>query len=200
LDQNGISDFLVLNWHTTFNTITSSGNTGASFERFVQLAGGYFNLQNQIAGTSTIQYEYYGVEYIFHHPFLIFSNELIDENLEFQDWFYQSMAFKSYVDNGTNIANSGDFWFPNESEKFLGVRFVDEDDKLHYGWTRCSIIDSAEGLIIHDYANEVEPNKSIEAGSTVSYVGVNNLNVANNNFQIYAFNNNLIIVKNLLQD
>ncbi len=201
MDQNGISDFLFLNWHTTFTTITSSGSNINSFERFVQLAGGYFNLQNQIAGTSTIQYEYYGVEYIFHHPFLILSNELIDEKLEFQDWFYQSMAFKSYRNNGDHIFDSGGFWFPNESEKFLGVRFVDEEDKLHYGWIRCSVIDSAEGLIIHDYAYEVEPDKPIEAGSTVSYVGVNDLTVANNNFQIYSFNNVVFInIKELTAD
>ncbi len=193
MNNDGVFDFAFLNGYATWVDVTSSGGTGASYLRYCQWAGGYGTPANQIAGTSEYFSEEGGAGFTRYYPYKLINDALIDSKLQFQSWGYQRMAFKSYVDNPPHIFDSGGFWFPNESEKFLGVRFVDSEDKLHYGWIRCSVIDSAEGLIIHDYAYEVEPDKPIEAGSTISYVGINDLTAVSNNFHIYTFNNNVFI-------
>lgn len=194
LNFDGTLDFMFLNWKYQFTTITWSGNVSNSYVKYVQWAGGYWNPENKLAGQYYVDHEYYGVEYWFYYPFALETNELISEKLEFQDWFFQSLAFKSYRNNNfDSIFDSGGYWFPNVSEQFLGVRFQDNEEQIHYGWIRCSVIDSAEGIIIHDYAYETKIEHPILAGSMVSYVDVQN-SLNNHSYQVYAFNKTIYIV------
>ena len=194
LNFDGTLDFMFLNWKYQFTTLTSFGSPQNTFIRFMVHAGGYWNPENKLAGDFYVDHEYYGVEYWFYYPFALETNELISENLEFQGWFFQSLAFKSYVNSNYNeLFDSGGYWFPNVAEQFLGVRFQDSDEKIHYGWIRCSVIDSAEGIIIHDYAYETQIEHPILAGSMESYVDVQN-SVNNDSYQVYAFNKTIYIV------
>jgi len=194
LNFDGTLDFMFLNWKYQFTTITWSGNASNSYVKYVQWAGGYWNPENKLAGQYYVDHEYYGVEYWFYYPFALETNELISEKLEFQDWFFQSLAFKSYDGYyADHIFASGGYWFPSVSEQFLGVRFQDNEEQIHYGWIRCSVIDSAEGLIIHDFAYETEIEHPILAGSMESYVDVQN-SVNNDSYQVYAFNKTIYIV------
>lgn len=195
LNFDGTLDFMFLNWKYLFTTLTSFGSPQNTFIRFMVHAGGYWNPENKLAGDFYVDHEYYGVEYWFYYPFALETNELISENLEFQGWFFQSLAFKSYVNSNYNeLFDSGGYWFPNVSEQFLGVRFQDNEEQIHYGWIRCSVIDSAEGLIIHDYAYETEINHPIAAGSLESYVDIQNMTATNINFNIYSFNKTIYII------
>lgn len=195
LNFDGTLDFMFLNWKYQFTTITWSGNVSNTYVKNVQWAGGYWNPENKLAGQYYVDHEYYGVEYWFYYPFALETNDLINEKLEFQDWFFQSLAFKSYDGYyADHIFASGGYWFPNVSEQFLGVRFQDNDEQIHYGWIRCSVIDSAEGLIIHDYAYETEINHPIAAGSLESYVDIQNMTANNFNFNIYSFNKTIYII------
>lgn len=160
------------------------------------MAGRYgITPKNEIAAEAVYFSAYYGGGFSRYYPFALATNNLISENLEFEDWLYQRMAFKSYRNNNfDSIFASGGYWFPNVSEQFLGVRFQDNEEQIHYGWIRCSVIDSAEGLIIHDYAYETEINHPIAAGSLESYVDIQNMTANNLNFNVYSFNKTIYII------
>jgi hypothetical protein len=51
----------------------------------------------------------------------------------------------------------------SESPRYLGVKFVDTNGNLHYGWVRVSI---SGGVTISGYAYETTPNKIITTGVT----------------------------------
>ena len=65
---------------------------------------------------------------------------------------------------------------------------------MHYGWVRCSVIDTANVLIIFDYAYETKCETGILAGDTIgdtSGVSISELNIFN--ATIYSFNNTIYI-------
>ncbi|MFZ1635912.1 MAG: hypothetical protein WBP43_08545 [Chitinophagales bacterium] len=198
MNNDGIYDFAFLNGYAQWPIYSSFGDPVGYNIRFCQWAGGYGTPINQIAGDAVYFSAYYGGGFSRYYPFALATSNLINDKLEFQSWGYQRMAFKSYRNDNLytifdHIFDSGGYWFPNAAEQFLGVRFQDSDEKIHYGWIRCSVIDSAEGIIIHDYAYETQIEHPILAGSMESYVDVQN-SVNNDSYQVYAFNKTIYIV------
>lgn len=199
MNNDGIYDFAFLNGYAQWSIYSSFGDPVGFNIRLCQWAGGYGTPINQIAGNAVYFSAYYGGGFSRYYPFTLETNQLISEKLTFQSWGYQRMAFKSYRNDNLysifdHIFDSGGYWFPNVSDQFLGVRFQDNEEQIHYGWIRCSVIDSAEGLIIHDYAYETEINHPIAAGSLESYVDIQNMTANNFNFNVYSFNKKIYII------
>jgi hypothetical protein len=66
------------------------------------------------------------------------------------------------IDSGTSAGNNYCPWaFPHPP--YLGVKFVDTEGKLHYGWIRISVSHDYS-TVIEAYAYETIPNKPIPAG------------------------------------
>lgn len=193
MNDDGIFDFQFENWLKNVTFYDYYGEPSGSLDCFLQWAGGYFNLNNQIIGISNSVYTSSSPSIaVYYYPFALEIGDIISSNKDWQSWYWQRMAFKGYIDNNfDNIATNGGYWWPGADEKFLGVRFADTEDQVHYGWIRCSIIDSAEGLIIHDFAYETTPDYPILAGSLTSYVGLEESNTTQ--IQLYAFNGTISI-------
>lgn len=65
-------------------------------------------------------------------------------------------------------------WFNQENgnwpgvtvNRYIGFLFSDSFGENHYGWIRCSGLDSSRMLVVHDYAWEETPNAPIVIGET----------------------------------
>jgi len=86
--------------------------------------------------------------------------------------------------------------FADEDEKFLGVKFI-ADDNLHYGWVRCSATVDEVSLTIHDYAFEATPEAEILTGDTGAVeVAIQYIDPAQ--LSIYSYGKNVNLVMNNL--
>lgn len=191
LDNNGEIDFGFLRGFATFTDPTFYGSPGGQHTRIVQWAGGYIS-DNILAGSNRFFTEPYGGSFSRYYPYALDTFKSIPSELSFQNWGYQRIAFKSY--GSGNLSNTGGNWFPEQTDKYLGVRFIDSDENNHYGWIRCSVLDSADVLIIKDFAYESEPDKPIMAGDplyTIDTSDTNGLEVT-----IYSFNSDIYIQMN----
>lgn len=73
-------------------------------------------------------------------------------------WFYDTPGwFKSEIG----------YWAGEVHDKYLGFRFTDEEEQLHYGWMRCDAPDSGRVFIIKNFAYELQNGVGIIAGDTV---------------------------------
>ncbi|MBK7110291.1 MAG: T9SS type A sorting domain-containing protein [Chitinophagales bacterium] len=191
LNDNDNYDFVFAN--VTFQDVFTFWNSNVFLYRAE--AGAFDNDQNAIAA-STVYWGYYG-GYTWFYPLAFQEGDTINNNLQFEEANNQRMAeyryFYTFLLNHTGRGN----WFPELTNHFLGIRVVGTDDSLHYGWVRCSVLDSANTLIVHDYAFETQPNHPIIAGSTESYVQINNPNTIQ--AIIYSFNNTVYIKMEELQ-
>jgi len=123
---------------------------------------------------------------------------VIDESISFQNGNYQIMVaarIRLEIDDDWYIFTGA--WGFDPQNKYVGVRFVDDDGCLHYGWIRCSIEDTANKLIIHDFAYESKCNTGIAAGDTIgdTTVGVNEIN--NLDAVVYSFGNTVFVKLNI---
>jgi len=196
LDANEVFDFAFLKGYALFSTLTYYGSPGANFTRTVQWVGGYGTSANMIAGS----YEFFsggssGSSFSRYYPYAMLSGDVINEELSFQNWGYQRMAFKSYINYGIPWDNGGN-WFPEKNDHYLGVRFVDDLNENHYGWIRCSVLDSADLLVIKDCAYELQTDAPIAAGDTVSYVDIEA--ISGLDVIVYSFSSDVFIqMKNI---
>jgi len=180
LDNNGASDFVFFNF--SYYTITSYFITQLRQRVLVWPEGD----GNAIAGSHQTW------DYIRYLPYTLETNQLINETLIFQDGYNQRMAFKTYF-SGLTVAYGGN-WYPEIIDHYLGVKFLDAEDCLHYGWIRCDIKDNGRTLIIKDYAYEIKCNTGILAGDTIgdtASVDIEEINLLNVN--IYSFNNDIFV-------
>lgn len=195
LDMNidGLIDFHFSYWHEHVLDYDYYGEPSGSTDKYGQWVGGYFNPKNHIMAARDSFYTSSATAiYVWYLPYALNSGSVVSDGQEWKEWYYQRMAFKSYRNNNfTHIFREGGYWWPGADEKFLGVRFADTEDQVHYGWIRCSIIDSAEGLIIHDFAYETTPDYPILAGSLTSYVGLEESNAPKT--ELFAFNGTLYV-------
>ena len=191
MDNDGDFDFAFLKlsyyWTSTFST---------DYEfRHALWCGPYGSPENEIAGESVTNGAGGGTSYF---PFAFESGSLINNGLDFQYWGYQKMGSGFYdilssdwiwhYDNG--------FWSPNIDSSYLGVRFIGSDECRHYGWIRCSTVDSAKTLIIHDYAYEMKCETSIKAGDIVGDTNVVVEEINTLNAMVYSFGNIIYIKLN----
>jgi len=195
MDSDGSIDFTFIKNIDTWIYISSLSLYSATFILDQIWVGPYY-YQNEVAcafqtwSGSTILWPYHLTE-----------GELISDGMSFQNYGYQLMAAKLWVISGSlsELYSEGGGWWPIKENEYIGVHFTDEDDNFHYGWIRCSVLDSAEVLVIKDYAYETEPDHSIRAGDTISYVGINNINTSIN-ASIYSFNKSIYIHTDNIHD
>lgn len=107
-----------------------------------------------------------------YNPYALPLNAPINDALDFNNWVNQFMAHWSFYtfDFGTaiySITNFGGNWYPDAEDRFLGIKYQDLEGFNHFGWIRCSVLDSGKVLILKDYAYELAPNTSIKAGDVI---------------------------------
>ncbi|MBK7441906.1 MAG: T9SS type A sorting domain-containing protein [Bacteroidetes bacterium] len=157
IDGNGTGDF----WFWNISYYTSF--TGMNYIEKLW-AGAIGDSRNEIAGEMLYPVTMY------YKPYAIEEGLIINSAMSFQNWGYQRMAWKITHTNHTwgggsvYIVQSGGYWFPEKTDHYLGIHFVDGDEKYHYGWIRCSVLDSGRTLIIKDYAYERFVDSAIVAG------------------------------------
>ncbi|MFI5172354.1 MAG: T9SS type A sorting domain-containing protein [Chitinophagales bacterium] len=188
MDNNGTFDFgfLIASW--SYNYWNGSSETLRQRRRI--WVGPQF-ISNEIAG----DYFYPSAGgSILYHPYAFSLSSNINEDLSFQYWGSQIMAGahkKLEIPDDWNF--DGGHWIYDEESHYLGVSFYDEDACLHYGWIRCIVKDTANILIIQEYAYESNCETGIKAGdvigdTTVAIQQLNSLNAT-----IYSFNNTIYI-------
>jgi|JI61114BRNA_FD_contig_123_20728_length_1629_multi_3_in_0_out_1_2 hypothetical protein len=171
LDDDGLNDFNFFNESFTTTVFYSDlANIRALF------VGAFDTMQNGII--ASLGYLSGGGGYTYFRPYPLDSGIIVGEMFNFYNDNYQTLAKIAYKTIDPEDALPGGKWYPWYGEditnKFIGFRFIDEVESLHYGWIRCSVIDSGHTLIIHDYAYEMTQDNPIIAGDTISYVDINN--------------------------
>ena len=188
MDNNGTYDFAFLKYSHSYIIITSVSSESVTILRDQVWAGPYY-IENRIAcpwltfsGSPA------------YLPYALSEGILIDDDLSFQNYGYQLLAVRIDARNSTTtqyLSGTGNWW-PESIDHYLGVSFIDESSNYHYGWIRCSVIDSIESFVIKDYAYETQENYPIVAGDTST--NVNTLDLENNlTAVVYSFNKNLYI-------
>ncbi len=187
MDNNGTIDFAFLKRSETFTTaIATSFYVTRLYNKI--WAGPYY-IENEIAG----YYETFSGGWPTTIPYALDDDILINQMYHFGNDGYQLLAGKITGIKGIALYSYGGNWWPEETDKYLGVYFKDGDDQYYYGWIRCSVIDSAEVLVIKDYAYNEQPEIGLFAGTLISGIeeSKNNLDAT-----IYSFDKNLYIKLN----
>ncbi len=187
MDNNGTIDFAFLKRSETFTTYIAP-SVYATLMYEILWVGPYI-YSNKIAGSYTTN----SGGWPSTHPYVLSNSEPINNNLFFGNQGYQLMAGKVEGTSQIIIISHAGNWWPEEVDKYLGVYFKDEIDKYHYGWIRLSVLDSAEVLVIKDYAYNEQPETGLLAGTLISGIeeSKNNLDAT-----IYSFDKNLYIKLN----
>ena len=192
MDLDGSNDFFLLKESHYFT------NTFYEIYRFnhVIYAGPNFNPENSIAGIYATNGAGGGTTYF---PYALSAGEVINDDLSFQYGHYQLMGIGFYKVSVTpwEWHYYIGYWTPNKDSLFLGVRFLGADACKHYGWIRCSTVDSAKTLIVHDFAYETKCETPIIAGDTIgdtTTVGIDNL--FSIHAEVYTYNKQIYIRTN----
>jgi hypothetical protein len=187
MDEDGLEDFVFINF--TNSDAWYIGESAFMIERI--WAGAWDTFVNGIAAKSTyiIPYDTY-YEY---YPYAFEKSVLINQSWNFEGNGYQRMAHRAIKHLASfTFYITGGYWFPEKEDHYLGIRFKDTEDNMHYGWIRCTVQDTGRTLIIKDYAYEQQPDHPIFAGDTVSYVPVQE-HENSATISVYSFENKVII-------
>jgi len=158
MDNDGIFDFAFLN---TSGTLTSS----SFIESYVDgIWAGPNLIQNGIAGY--MSYDSGSGGFTQYFPYALANASGIGPSLPFYNWGFQRMVFR-YFNEDFVLINAGGYWYPDVSDHYLGVRFIDTLGCNHYGWIRCEVKDENRTLIVKDYAYESKCDVSIAAGDLI---------------------------------
>ena len=187
MDNNGTIDFAFLKRSETFTTAISTSFYVTRLYNIIW--GGPYIETNKIAGSYTTN----SGGWPSTHPYALANFAFINNDLFFGNQGYQLMAGKVTGLEGIAIYSHAGNWWPEEADKYLGVYFIDEINNFHYGWIRCSVLDSAEVLVIKDYAYTEQPETGLLAGTLISGIeeSKNNLDAT-----IYSFDKNIYIKLN----
>ena len=154
MNNDGVPDFGFLNRSFDFSTFYSYYSS-----HFEAIYAGPQSPNNEIAALTHVISPSYG-GFTVYFPFALNESDLINEVLTFHNNGYQTMAYR-YIQTDGDYFPKGGIWYPEVLDHFLGVRFIDTSDCLHYGWIRCDIKDNGRTLIIKDYAYEINCNTGI---------------------------------------
>ncbi len=194
MDFNGELDFWFFKYSGTY--LWSSGSGWTELRRLNLIVIDPLSEANQVAGNSfSTIYSYYK-----YWPYALSPGYLINNNLDFHTYGF-TMASRVDIGNGTSWTHDKDagYWWPSMEDHYLGVHFVDAGSNYHYGWIRCSVLDSAEVLVIKDFAYETETDHPIIAGDTVSYVGIENF-TNSISATVYSFSKDIYILTETIQN
>ncbi len=196
MDENGANDFAFLN--STWIDFTTDSFYSSRFERIFagpQSPLNFIAASTDLFGTAESNY------YYVYFPYALSLGDTINTSRNFENYGFQRMAFRSYTWMtfiGT-VTWAGGNWYPEVSDHFLGVKFIDIDSCYHYGWIRCDVAEDGRKLVIKDFAFESKCGVGILAGDTVgdtTTVAINEINSLN--VSIYSFNNLIYINLNEL--
>mgnify|MGYP000110481943 CR=1 FL=1 len=190
MNGDGILDFAFLN--EIYTTETSVWSFYYSY--FERIWAGPKNPNNAIAGSLNQFTLSYGGLSTYYYPYSLPENAPINGALEFQNDGYQMMAFRTFKQFGTNWNNGGN-WYPEITDHYLGVRFLDTLGCNHYGWIRCDVLEEGRVLVVKDYAYETKCDTGILAGDTIGDTTVI-VNIENNLLEkakIWSESNNVHI-------
>ena len=201
MNDDGIYEFGFLKSTNIISTLSSPGLNTTWYYR-VAIWVGPAVVGPQIAGESVHNSSAGGTYYF---PYALNQGALINNDLEFQAGGFQLMASKTaeiYYGYSFTILGVGDWHLQPanwnnlllDSIRYLGVRFEDQENCLHYGWIRCVVMDSVDKLIVKDFAYETQCNQPILAGDTISYVDIT-ASTPTPDFTIYTFESNIYIHK-----
>ncbi|HNA59354.1 MAG TPA: T9SS type A sorting domain-containing protein [Chitinophagales bacterium] len=201
MNDDGIYEFGFLKSTNIISTLSSPGLNTTWYYR-VAIWVGPAVVGPQIAGESVHNSSAGGTYYF---PYALNQGALINNDLEFQAGGFQLMASKTaeiYYGYSFTILGVGDWHLQPanwnnlllDSIRYLGVRFEDQENCLHYGWIRCVVMDSVDKLIVKDFAYETQCNQPILTGDTISYVDIASTN-SSPDFSIYTFEDNIYIHK-----
>lgn len=117
---------------------------------------------------------------------------IINGDLNFQD-NDTKMIYRVVPDWSFYYAFEGGAWLPEAIDKYVGIRFTDSLDCMHYGWIRCSVEDNGTKLTVKDYAYETKCDVGIAAGDTIgdTTVPINEINTLD--AVVYTFNKILYV-------
>ncbi|HRG86079.1 MAG TPA: T9SS type A sorting domain-containing protein [Chitinophagales bacterium] len=165
LNNDGLSDFRFLKRSFWFMP------TSSSTSHFSAIYVGPLVFGNLIAGNPHVIFPSYGGSTVYH-PYALMEGTIIDqESLDFQYAGYQELAYRFLGENSTYWPHGG-HWYPEVTDRYLGVYFKDTANCYHYGWIRLDVKDFGRELVIKDFAYETECDHPIVAGDTISYIDV----------------------------
>ncbi|MBP9190843.1 MAG: T9SS type A sorting domain-containing protein [Chitinophagales bacterium] len=121
---------------------------------------------------------------------------MINGSLNFKD-IGAKMAYRIIPDWSIYYVFDGGDWFPEAIDKYVGIRFEDSLDCMHYGWIRCSVEDGGSKLTIKDYAFETKCDVAIVAGDTIgdtTSIGISEINKLD--AFVYSFGKEIFIHNN----
>lgn len=161
-----------------------------------------FNLQipntmyNRVAGSFFTIGDVMYSSFQTYRPYAIPVNYLIGPVLSFQDNHWQLLAYLQEDLDG-NLLDAAGKWYPQQEEQFIGLHFTSVDGLRHYGWIRCTMVDTLQKFIIHDFAYEDIPELPIRTGQTSgTLVSIHDLK---SSAEVFAANNTIYINLNTEQ-
>lgn len=191
LDQNGTIDFWFHNNSFTFYSASFS-----SYRLMQNILVGPEIDANFIAGETGEYGTDYGGVYTRYYPFALEAGVKIDSVMNLYNYDLQVMGLASFWSIGGTFGGFHANWFgifvDETIDKFIGIKFLLENDSLCYGWIRCDVKDEGRTLIIKDYAYETTPEHPIIAGDTIHFVEVIDP-VQLEPVYVYSFNENIYI-------
>lgn len=187
MDSNGFVDFVLINW--SYETFTYYGDL--DFQQRIWIGP---NTSNNSVAAATISFGSGVIAY----AYALSQSNLIDNSLPFKNVMLQRLAFRTYFVD-VSLTDEGGYWYPEMLDHYLGVRFFDGENCLHYGWIRCDVKDEGRTVIVKDYAYETKCEIGILAGDTIgdtTTVGITELNTLN--ATVYSFENTIYVNLNEL--
>jgi len=165
MNGDGVLDFAFMNEIYTIFTFDSEPQSYRE-----RIWAGPKNPDNAIAGSLNQFTLSYGGLSTYYYPFALAYNSPINESLEFQNAGYQRMASRNFTFNFPSLGwgtETGGNWYPEITNYYLGVRFLDTAGCNHYGWIRCDVSEQGRLLVVKDYAYETKCDIGIAAGDTI---------------------------------
>ena len=187
MDSNGFVDFVLINW--SIDTFTYYGDL--DFQQRIWIGP---NTSNNSVAAATVSFGSGVIAY----AYALSQSNLIDNSLPFKNVMLQRLAFRTYFVD-VSLTDEGGYWYPEMLDHYLGVRFFDGENCLHYGWIRCDVKDEGRTVIVKDYAYETKCEIGILAGDTIgdtTTVGITELNTLN--ATVYSFENTIYVNLNEL--
>ncbi len=193
IDSYGGNDFRFLKTSMESYYFSSASTPAHYRSRRGLWVGAIGTSQNELVGV----YATNGGDPTTYFAYKLNSGYLIYDALSFQNANSQVMAvarIRIEIDEDWYVFTGG--WAFDPQNKYIGVRFIGQDECLHYGWIRCSMLDTANKLIIHDYAYESKCNTGIAAGDTIgdTTVGIGDIN--NLDAVVYSFGKSVFVKLN----
>lgn len=164
MDHNGSIDFNLQNFSFTVNISYSYSFTFSLLVRDLLFRVYDSNSVAGVVQTGSSSGSLFSVIV----PYVLYKNELINNNLSWQTDNDEILAFQHFWPGGTQAFDEYGYWLNGVNDGYIGVRFLDDQDLQHYGWVRCYVGDDARTLIIKDYAYETKPETAIRAGAVSS--------------------------------